>query len=132
MQTDKQSFYDLRRGGNSFDVARKKLGVLRNVARRWENEAKQHFHAKRLTKHVEKSLHDLLLKDGVSQREASRRIGCCRRTVIRFIKKVREACVKEAGQIQFDARNATCPVHGRISVVPCVACTAGAANKQSV
>ncbi len=49
-----------------------------------ERAAPQHFSKKRITKQVEKALYNLLLSEGVSFGEAARRIGCCKRTVIRL------------------------------------------------
>ncbi len=131
MQDAKAAFYDLRNRGHSLDSARKRLGITRESARRLERAAPQHFSSKRIAGQVETALHDLLLREGVSFGEAARRIGCCKRTVIRFAKKIRDAYAKQRGQVDFESRSATCPIHGKISVVPCVACIANASKSQS-
>lgn len=62
--------------------------------------------------------------EGLTFRAAARRYGMSKTAVHRFIQKRRQRSIDAAGAFKVERRTWRCPVHGKITVFPCVACAA--------
>ena len=74
---------------------------------------------------------------GMTVRAAGRLFGMSKTAAHRYVTKVREKSIDQAGEVVFEDGHRTyapvkkswnCPTHGRITVWPCVACAALAAK----
>lgn len=77
----------------------------------------------------------LVLNGGKSFRKASTDSGISRSALHRYVMAKRETIAgagEDEGLHVKRVKQWTCPVHGRISIYPCVACAAAAAKKQRV
>lgn len=65
-----------------------------------------------------------VIRDGLTFRAAAKKHGMSKTSVHRFVQHRRNKKIDAAGPIKFQERTSVCPVHGRVSVWPCVACAA--------
>ena len=72
-----------------------------------------------------------VVKDGLSIRQASELAGISRSAVSRYVLARRERIASRGGDTQFRPKQWRCPVHGPVSVHPCVACAAAAARQSA-
>ena len=101
-------------------ASRKRLfGIARSEHLEYRN--------RRPTKQQVKLAVSAVVKDGLSIRQASELAGISRSAVSRYVLARRERIASRGNQTNFTAKQWRCPVHGPVSVHPCVACAAAAA-----
>lgn len=123
MDKFRRAYYAIRHCGFSDDETRNFLRVPRRVCREWSRKSTARFN-QRLTRRQRERIKEAVLVEGKSYSQTAAEIGCHKQTVGRVIATLRYENAKRAGGIDFRSHRANCPIHGPVTVWPCVACAA--------
>ena len=109
------------------DVA-KELGLRRSLAVAIARKVGVKYKHKRPNNRDVAAAVRAVERDGLTSRAAARAVGISRSAVSRYVVGRRKSVVNSSGGIRFEQKQEFCPIHGKLSVSPCVACAARASQ----
>lgn len=122
MDKFREAYYAIRQCGFNELETRNFLKLSRRVCREWTRQATQRM-SQRLTTEQRELIKTLVLVEGKSFREVANLIGCHKQSVGRWVAKLRQKQAAVSNGIDFQNTRAICPIHGKLTVWPCVACS---------
>lgn len=115
----------VRRRGESLAQISRSTGISVSRLRLLARTAKIRYRNQRARPEQIKAAMKAVTEQGLTFRAAAQQHGISKTAVHRFVQRRRERLIDSAGDLKVHKVDAwRCPVHGLITVVPCVACAA--------
>lgn len=113
----------VRRGHTLIEISRS-TRIAKKLLAALARHAKIRYKHQHPTAEQQKAAVRAVVVEGLTFRAAATQVGMSRSAVHRLVQRQRNKQVDSAGDFRVEARHWRCPIHGKITVYPCVACAA--------
>lgn len=117
----------VRRGHTLIEISRS-TKIAKKVLAALARHAKIRYKHQHPTAEQQKAAVKAVVVEGLTFRAAATKVGMSRSAVHRLVQRQRNKQIDSAGAFKVETRHWRCPIHGALTVYPCVACAAVASH----